>query len=84
MGYQNKPQLTLDQPVTYQIKVLGELGENWRDWAGEMNVLVERDSDGLSVSTLTSKLDQAALQGLLRRLYSLRLPLISVICLEVV
>ena len=84
MGYQKKPQLTLDQPVTYQIKVLGELGENWRDWAGEMNVLVERDSDGLSVSTLTSKLDQAALQGLLRRLYSLRLPLISVICLEVV
>ena len=84
MGYQNKPQLTLDQPVTYQIKVLGELGENWRDWAGEMNVLVERDSDDLSVSTLTSKLDQAALQGLLRRLYSLRLPLISVICLEVV
>jgi len=77
-----KPQLTLDQPVTYQIKVPGELDENWPDWAGEMEVMVESNADGLLISTLTGTLDQAALQGLLRRLYSLGLPLISVIYLE--
>ena len=82
MVNKGKPQLTLDQPVAYQIKVPGELDENWPDWAGEMEVMVESDADGLSISTLTGTLDQAALQGLLRRLYSLGLPLISVICLE--
>ena len=35
------------------------------------------------VTTLIGAFDQAALQGLLRRLYSLGLPLISVNCLEV-
>ena len=83
MANKDKPQLTLDQPATYQIKVPGELDKNWADWAGEMDVMVESDADGLLVSTLTGTLDQAALQGLLRRLYSLGLPLISVICLEV-
>ena len=82
MVNKEKPQLTLDQPVTYQIKVPGELGENWPDWAGEMEVMVESDADGLLISKLTGTLDQAALQGLLRRLYSLGLPLISVIYLE--
>jgi len=80
----DKPQLTLDQMVTYQIKVPGKLDENWPDWAGELDVTVESDAEGLLVSTLTGQLDQAALLGLLRRLYSLGLPLISVICLEVV
>ena len=83
MVNKGKPQLTLDQPVAYQIKVPGELDENWPDWAGEMEVIVESDNNGSSVTALTGVLDQAALQGLLRRLYSLGLPLISVICLEV-
>jgi len=83
MMKKDKPQLTLDQPVTYQIKVPGELDESWLDWAGEMKVIVESDDNGLLVSTLTGTIDQAALQGLLRRLYSLGLPLISVICQEI-
>ena len=84
MVNKDKPQLTLDQPATYQIKVSGELDENWPDWAGEMEVMVESDADGLLISSLTGTLDQAALLGLLRRLYSLGLPLISVICQEVI
>jgi hypothetical protein len=73
---------TLDQPVNYQIKVPGELDENWPDWAGEITVAVESDDDDLIVTTLTGYLDQAALLGLLRRLYSLGLPLYSVVCVE--
>ena len=81
----NKPKqkLTLDRPATYQIKVPGELGESWQAWAGGMTVIVESDEDGQPVTTLSGNLDQAALLELLRRLYSLGLPLISVICLEV-
>lgn len=83
MANKDKPWLTMDQPATYQIKVPGDLDENWQDWFGEVDIMVESEADGLLVSTLTSKLDQAALHGLLRRLYSLGLPLISIICLEV-
>ena len=73
-----KQKLTLDQPATYQIKVPGHLDESWSDWAGGMTITVESDGDGPPVTTLTGTVDQAALQGLLRRLYSLGLPLLSV------
>jgi hypothetical protein len=73
-------QLTLDQPATYQIQVPGELDASWSDWAGGMTIAVESEGEGPPVTTLTGTVDQAALQGLLRRLYSLGLPLISVIC----
>lgn len=78
-----KRSLTLDLPATYQIKVPGELDEHWADWNGEMAVTVASDRHGLPVTILTGSLDQAALQSVLRRLYSLGLPLISVNCLDV-
>jgi len=74
--------LTLYRPVTYQIKVPGTLDESWSDWAGGMAITFESEDDGLPVTTLTGSVDQAALQGLLRRLYSLGLPLISVKCVD--
>jgi hypothetical protein len=77
-----KKKLTLDRPATYQIKMPGHLNESWSEWAGSMTITVESDDDGLPVTTLTGTFDQAALQGLLRRLYSLGLPLISVICVD--
>jgi len=77
-----KQRLSLDRPATYQIKVPGELDERWSDWAGGMTITVESEGDGPSVTTLTGTVDQAALQGLLRRLYSLGLPLISVNSIE--
>jgi hypothetical protein len=47
-----------------------------------MTVVVESEGNDPPVTTLTGIFDQAALHGLLRRLYSLGLPLISVICVE--
>ena len=73
--------LSLDRPAVYQIQVPGHLDERWSDWAGGMTITVECEGDGPPISTLTGTVDQAALQGVLRRLYSLGLPLISVICL---
>jgi len=77
---QVRQKLTLDRPATYQIKVPGHLDESWLDWVGGMTVTVESEGDNPPVTTLIGKVDQAALQGLLRRLYSLGLPLISVNC----
>jgi hypothetical protein len=74
-----KQKLTLDQPATYQIKVPGHLDQSWSEWAGGMTITLEGGDDIPPTTTLTGVVaDQAALQGLLRRLYSLGLPLISV------
>jgi hypothetical protein len=74
-----KQKLTLDRPATYQIKVPGYLDKRWSDWAGGMTITVESGDNGPPATTLTGVVvDQAALQGLLRRLYSLGLPLLSV------
>ena len=73
--------LTLDQPIPYEIVVPGHLDCSFSEWVGGMSVTVESDQDGLPTTTLTGEFDQATLQGLLRRLYSLGLPLISVNCL---
>jgi len=76
-----KQKLTLDQSATYQIKVPGHLDESWSEWAGGMTITVESGDDG-PPTTMTGTVDQAALQNLLRRLYSLGLPLISVNWIE--
>jgi hypothetical protein len=70
--------LTLDRLVTYQIKVPGYLDESFLDWAGKMKISVESQGETVPVTTITCTVDQAALHGLLHRLYSLGLPLISV------
>ena len=77
-----RQKLTPDRPATYQIKVPGHLDESWSDWAGGMTITVQSESDESPITTLTGIVDQAALHGVLRRLYSLGLPLISVNCVE--
>ena len=81
---EDKQKLTLDRPTIYRIKVPGELDESWSEWAGGMTIRVEKEGDGSPVTTFTGSVDQAALQGLLRRLYSLGLPPISVVCVDCV
>ena len=74
--------LTLSRPATYQIKVPGHLDESWQERDERMTVTIESEDDHLPVTTLTGTVDQAALHGLLRKLYSQGLPLISVTFIE--
>lgn len=63
----------------YRIVVDGELHESWSDWLGE--VILERNTLGsiCSHTILLSEIpDQAALRGLLNRIWDLNLTLISV------
>ena len=63
-----------DAPRRYQIRVQGTLDPEWGAWLDGAETSYEE-----KVTVLTcSPVDQAALQGLLRRLYSLGLTLISV------
>jgi len=73
-----KQKLTLYRPVTYQVQIPGKMDETWLDWFGEIAIDTDSDENGFPITTLIGTFDQAALIGLLRRLYSLGLPLISV------
>jgi hypothetical protein len=75
--------LSLDQPAVYQILVPGHLESSWLDLGQEMSLTIACNQDGQPISTLIGHFDQAALLGMLRRLYALGLPLISVTCQEV-
>jgi len=77
-----RQKFSLDLPLTYQIKISGQLSENWSDWIENMVIVVECMDNGSPVTTLTGTVDQAALHGLIRRLYYLGFPLMSVNCIQ--
>lgn len=74
--------ISMDQPEKYQIKVPGEYGEHWSKWGSIFNISYEDDLDDKSLTVITGIFDQAALVGFLRHLYSLGIPLISVVCIK--
>jgi hypothetical protein len=63
----------------YQIRVQGRLAENWSAWFSGLSVACEAaDETAAPVTTLTGVVaDQAALRGVLTRLWNLNLTLIS-------
>lgn len=72
-------QLDLDQPARYQIQVRGKLDESWSDWLSGMTITSES-----GITTLTGPVaDQAALRGLLSKIWDLNLVLISATRIEV-
>jgi hypothetical protein len=71
-------QLDLDQPARYQIQVRGKLDASWSDWFSGMTITSES-----GITTLTGPVaDQAALRGLLSKIWDLNLILISVTRIE--
>lgn len=75
--------LGLDRPGTYEIKVPGRLDDGWSEWFEGMTINVEAGDDCPTITTLTGIVaDEAALQGLLDRLYALGLRLLSVVRLS--
>jgi hypothetical protein len=73
-----RKRLTLDGLATYQITVPGKMDPSGLEWAEGMLVSCGQDGDSPPVTILTGTFDQAGLHGILRRLYALGLPLISV------
>ena len=63
----------------YQIIVEGELNESWSDWLGNVKLKKGNQEIDTSQTILLSEVpDQAALRGLLNRIWDLNLELISV------
>ena len=65
--------------ICYQIIVSGCLHDKWSDWFSGLTITSERLPDGSAITQLTGPLkDQAALRGVLIKLWDLNLDLISV------
>ena len=72
-----------DQPTNqpgaealYEIQIKGHLDPSWSDWLGELTITSQADD----VTLLTGPIvDQAALHGILDKLYALNLTILSVV-----
>jgi len=81
----SKPRkFTLDRPLDYQIRVPGNITKESLDWNGGLTISVGESIEGSPITIIEAKVDQAGLHGLLRYLYSVGLPIISVVCVEYV
>ena len=75
----SRRQLGLDRPREYEIRVQGQVDHGWADWYDDMVIRTQEEADGSVVTTLTGVVaDQAALLGLLSKLYHHGLPLLEV------
>ena len=64
-----------DQPLVYQIRIGGHLGDQWADSFGDMTLSREENGNTLLTGPVV---DQAALFGLLKKVRDLGLPLVSI------
>jgi hypothetical protein len=63
------------QSIYYEIRVQGQLDSHWSDWFNGLEVTPQENGETLIAGFLP---DQAALQGILTKVFNLRLLLISV------
>jgi hypothetical protein len=59
----------------YEIRLKGQLDESWADWFGGLGIIHQDNGETLLIGALA---DQAALYGLLNRINTLGIQLISV------
>ena len=64
-----------NEPGFYEIRIKGHLDDQWTGWFEGLTLTFEETGDTLLTGLVT---DQAALQGLLKKVRDLGMPLISV------
>jgi hypothetical protein len=63
----------------YRIRIQGNLDPRWSEWLEDMSIVYEQTEDGRPSTVLRGLVaDQAALRGVLTRLWDLNLAVISV------
>jgi len=65
----------MDEPCIYEIRIEGHLTEHWTEWFEGLTIQNEPDDE---TTLCGSFVDQAALLGMLTKIHSLNLSLISV------
>jgi hypothetical protein len=64
-----------EKAMTYQIRIEGQLGQQWTDWFDGLSITPGEDGTTLLTGPV---LDQSALHGLLKKVRDLGAPLVSV------
>jgi hypothetical protein len=75
MSNEPTPIIDPNQPMVYQIKINGHLGDRWANWFEGLTITLEEDGNTLLTGSV---IDQAALHGLLKKVRDLGMPLLSV------
>ena len=79
LSVEPKPIMEIDGSSQYRIVIEGELNESWSKWLGDVNLENFNQQHGSSQTTIYGSIpDQAALRGLLNKIWDLNLTLISV------
>jgi len=69
------PKTDPSQPMHYEIRIKGHLGDQWKDWFEGMLITLEENGDTLLTGPV---IDQAGLHGLLKKVRDVGMQLISV------
>lgn len=68
----------MEEAEQYRIVVRGELSRKWIDWFDSLDIQISTGPDGAPLTTLSGPVtDQAALRGMLCKLWDLNLTLLS-------
>ncbi len=67
--------MPVDDTPVYQIRIKGQIDKSWSEWLGRLAIILETDGETLLSGPIV---DQAALHGILDKLYALNLPILSV------
>ena len=60
----------------YQIRIQGQIDESWSDWLGGLTITRQPNGETLLAGPIV---DQAALHGILDRLYAMNLKILAVV-----
>jgi hypothetical protein len=67
--------MPVNNTVIYHIRIQGQIDESWSDWLGGLAITPQPDGETLLAGPVV---DQAALHGILDRLYAMNLSILSV------
>jgi len=65
-------------PATYRIEIQGKIRVDWSDWLSGMAISIQDERGCLSTVLSGSVPDQAALRGILCKIWDLNLTILSV------
>ncbi len=69
----------LKESLQYRIVIQGELDDSWSEWLGDVSLDIFNRIHGSGNTTILSEIpDQAAMRGILNKIWDLNLTLISV------
>ena len=68
--------MPINNTAIYQIRIQGQIYESWSEWLGGLAITPQPEAETLLEGPIV---DQAALHGILDRLYAMNLTILSVL-----